>query len=189
LDGTRVFNAGWIPLATGVVALTIAKLFRSIKYFGPQMALGAFAVCIASGSLATLAASRQPFQLWKATESASALANLVKQSSSPESVWVTDSARTNPVVVLGGRQTLVGHKGWLNSPGMVSLPRVRAIERLGKDAEAVEGIDEFGVEFVCVRKETDLKFAPRPDSRSWKLIFGGKSYDIFHRVNGTKRRK
>jgi hypothetical protein len=184
LDNTKIFNAGWIPLALAAVAHVIAKIRR--WHALPALVVGA--LCVAAGSIAVWRTIAHPFPLWQDLRSVRSIAEFARRTP-PKSVWITDSDHTHPIVVMAGKQTLAGYPGWLVSHGLVDTPRISAIQALAANPEDVKWADMWGVGYVCVVEKGKIPFAPKPGSRHWKLIWDNRPYRVWQRINETNPRR
>lgn len=185
LDNTKVFNAAWIPLAVACVSHVLVKIWKSVRFLGPALALALFAGCVASGSLAVWGAATHKYPVWGARDMPFEIAEFVKKATPPKSVWITDSWHGHPIITLAGRQTLAGYGGWLASHGLSEYNRKRAMDKLNRNPEDTSAIDKFGVDYACVRLArhgVDFRFDPGANSKSWRMIYESRSYRIYQRV-------
>ncbi|KAH0789361.1 hypothetical protein GPJ56_006724 [Histomonas meleagridis] len=181
LDNTKIFNAGWIPFAVALVSKVLVMIWDK-KYIGKILALPLFVLCIASGALANVKAIGASYPLWAKNADVFGFAEFVK-STDPIAVWLTDSSHTNPVVTLGGRQTVLGNRGWIYSHGIDDSKRFYDIQRIMGDPDNVKLTDKYDVKYVAVDKQNnEFKFAPRSDSRNWKKIYESKIFVVYNRT-------
>ena len=181
MDNTKVFNAGWIPLAVAVASLSLLRIWRLVPVIGPVLAVVLFLTSIASGSLAVYGA-KDGYPIWNVNQYPYEFAKFVRQWTPPKSVWITDSWHAHPVLNLAGRQTLAGYGGWLVTHGLNDFDRKRAMRRLTANPEDVAAIDRYGVDYACVRPDSDFQFKPEETSRNWKKIFESVSYTVYQRT-------
>ena len=182
LDNTKVFNAGWIPLAVAFVSFILVTIWRRIKYIGPFISITLFVFANLSGFIAISLAARRPFPVWY--NDSIEFSKYVIAATDAKSVWVTDTSHTNPVVALAGRQTLVGYQGWISSHGLDDRKRTMIIRKLSQDPENTY-FDELNVSYVYVNsnQRSDFNFKPSEDSQKWKLIYKTRINAIYKRTN------
>lgn len=186
MDNTKVFNAGWMPLASAVASLSLLRIGKSVRILGPLVAIALFIGSIASGCLAVYGAALNGYPLWPIRDYPYEFAKFIRMHTEPKSVWITDSWHAHPVTNLAGRQTLAGYGGWLVSHGLSDSERKYAMRRLTANPEDVTWSDRYDVGYVCVRPDSDFSFKPAEDSKSWTKIYGSVSYTVFKRNNRIK---
>lgn len=182
LDNTKIFYAGWIPLAISLISRLLMILWRRLPTFGPQIAIVLFIIMSLSGFLANYLAMTRAYPVWH--ESPLDLASWVNGATDPKSVWITDSSHTNPIVAIAGRQTLAGYAGWIVSHGLSDDKRKMIMRRLMQNPDDTRAIDRLNVSYVMSRAETrnEFNFEPSSDSRYWKLIYQSKQAKIYQRT-------
>jgi len=184
MDNTKVFNAGWIPISLSGISYLFVYLYKKLKASGVIISLSLFVLCTASGFLAVSKSASLQYSLWRHAETPYEIADFVKKNTDPQSVWITDSVHTHPVVTLAGRQTLVGYRGWLISHGINDDERLKVISGLKKNPDNTEAVDKFGVDYVCLMKSNEyaIEFAPNISLGKWKVIYQSYNYKIFKRL-------
>lgn len=183
LDNTKVFNAGWIPLAVAFVSFILIKIWKKIKYVGPIISLTLFVFANLSGFIAVSLAAKRNYPVW--FNDSIEFSKYIISATDPKSVWVTDTSHTNPAVALAGRQTLVGYQGWISSHGLDDRKRTMIIRQLSRDPENTLAVDKLNVSYVLVvsNQRSDFNFNPSENSRKWKLIYKTRVNSIYKRTN------
>lgn len=181
LDNTKVFNAGWIPLAVALISFILIFIWRRIKYVGPIISLTLFVFANLSGFIAISLAAKRPYPVWY--NDSIQFSKWIIAASDPKSVWVTDTTHTNPVVALAGRQTLLGYLGWISSHGLDDRQRNLIIRKLSDDPENTYFVDQLNVSYVFVNnRNKEFKFNPSDNSKNWRIIYRSAGYSIFMRT-------
>lgn len=185
LDNTKVFNAAWIPLAVAAVGHFLSYLKKNGGSFGYLLTIIFTIACCLSGFLAVAISTVNEYPLWYQQENPHILAGWVKQNTSPQSIWATDSYHDMPISTLAGRQILVGYRGWMGSHMLNEWPRIRAMEKLDHNPEDTEEIDKLNVDYALVFKgrSRELKLSPGDDSNKWLRVFESQSYIVYQRIN------
>lgn len=183
LDNTKVFNAAWIPLAVAGLANFLVYLWKKLKYIGLVMSIVLFSVTIASGALAIHQVLEYAFPIWSENDAAYQVGHFVIHNTDPRSIFITDTWHCHPVVTVGGRQTLLGYRGWVSSHGLPESDRMRVMTNLRNSPENTRDLDNYHVDYICTRKrdKTELVFNPPPNSKKWKLIYNQFGYEIYKR--------
>lgn len=184
LDNTKIFYAAWIPFVVAAVSHLLVTIHRKIRYVGTFISVVLFLFCVASGALANINAARLSFQLWGSKRDVTALAEFVKRTP-PNAIWLTDDAHTNPVVTLGGRQTVLGYLGWLSSHGIDYNERYHDVHyHIEKYPERIKYADKYNVSYVAVDRQNKngLRFSPKPESKYWRKVYESRYYDVYKRM-------
>lgn len=184
LDNTKVFNAAWIPLVIAAISHFLVTTWKKVKFVGPFISIILFILCIASGVLSNINAAKLSFPLWSIKKEVFNFANFVKLTD-PQAIWLTDSSHTNPIVTLGGRQTVLGYMGWLSSHGINYYERYEDIyEHIIKNPDNVKYADKYNITFVGVDKinQKEFYFNPNSSSKNWRKIYESFSYDVYKRI-------
>jgi len=182
LDNTKVFNAAFIPVAAIGISTFFVRLFK-FRFIGTLVFLILLILCTLSGIMGVVSMFPQEYNLWS-KNGAYHMADFIITRTDPNSIWLTDSDHTNPVVTLAGRQTFVGYPGWLSSHGLDYSPRNEIIRRLVKNPERTWEIDEHNIKYVAVLStSTSFNFKPGKNSEKWKLIYSTSFGTIYQRTN------
>ena len=184
LDNTKVFYAGWIPLAVSLISHFLIKLWKRIKVIGPLIAIVLFILCNLSGYLSLYLAANRSYPLWN-NAVVLETTRFALLHTDPKSVWITDSSHLNPIVCLAGRQTLVGYGGWISSHGLDDHRRHYIIQLLQKNPEDTYLIDQLNVSYFYVSQDTrkSFNFEPPDDSKHWTKIYERNGDVIYQRTN------
>jgi hypothetical protein len=186
LDNTKVFNAAWMPLALSSASFYLTCLWHR-NFFGKILTLILLFFSCFSGLLAANMAYREAYPLWSGHDRQHELADFVRKNSPPRSIWLLDDWPAHPVTALAGRQSVLGYGGWTSSHGLWESARRSMIQGLAHSPENVAQADEFGLQFVCVRKgaQHGIRFPVAPNSTRWKNVYHDQSYDVYERTQSA----
>jgi hypothetical protein len=178
MDNTKVFNAGWTPIAVSVVSNFLSKL-----HWIPSCILIGF--CCASGSIPVSRMFRRQTIYWYDEKSAWDLGQWAIDNTHPKSVWITGDMHAHPVLCLAGRQTFMGPYNYLSNHGVDPGSRFQIMDRLKANPDDVRWIEPFKVEYVCLRDGFALKI---PDvSREWKKVARFGSFTVWQRIHSETK--
>jgi hypothetical protein len=183
LDNTKVFNAAWMPMILSAASCFLVALGRK-RIIGRGVAgILIFFACF-SGLLSTRMAIREMYPIWSPDDYPHELAEFVRTHSDPKSIWLLDDWHAHPVTTLAGRQSVLGYGGWTSSHGLGERSRREILSQLRANPESTKAADNFGVQFVCVRKrdKTSLTFPITPHSQHWRKVLDNVRYTVYERT-------
>lgn len=183
LDNTKVFNAAWMPIGLAGASVFLTRLVRR-GIIGKLLAcLLMFFACF-SGGLAAQMARREAYAVWIAYDWPHQLADWAKANSDPKSIWLLDDWHAHPITTLAGRQSVLGYGGWTASHGLGDERRRAIISQLAANPEMTRESDEFGIQFVCIRKSRPekLRFPVQAYSSHWRKAFENNVWNVYQRT-------
>jgi hypothetical protein len=172
-----------MPIGLAGASVFLTKLFRR-GIIGKLLAcLLMFFACF-SGGLAAKMARREAYPIWTGYDWVHQVADWAKENSDPKSIWLLDDWHAHPITTLAGRQSVLGYGGWSASHGLGDERRRAIINQLAQDPEMTRESDEFGIEFVCLRKVSlnKLRFPVQPYSAHWRKVFENSAWSIYQRT-------
>ncbi len=157
-DNIKVLFYWWV-LSAPLVALLLARLWRTGGLLIRASALVMFAALIFSGAL----------DVWRAVSGASQhqtfdragikFAEMVKRTTAPRSLILHAPTYNHPVY-LTGRRTLSGYEGHLWSHGLDYQRRAGDLKRIYAGApDAAQLIEHYGIEYVVLSPIEQAEFA------------------------------
>jgi hypothetical protein len=174
MDNTKVFNAGWTPIAVAAVSNFLAKI-----HWIPRFVLVGF--CCASGAIPVSRMFRHRIQWWYDGTGAWDLAQWAINNTPHDSVWITGDWHPHPVMCLAGRQTFMGPYNYLSNHGVDPGERFRIMDILRSNADEVRVLDKFKVEYVCVRDGYNFRIPET--SREWKKLVRYGMFTVYQRTH------
>lgn len=127
MDNLKVFYAGWIPIALGVVSQYIYRLFDTGIGIIMGILITGFA-CL-SGFLCTMIYSVSPSTIYTAEDWE--LGKWIGENTRTDAVFVVNPIHMHPAATIAGRQLFMGYGGWVVSHGLEYWMRNRKNQELG----------------------------------------------------------
>lgn len=174
LDNLKVFYAGWIPLALGVVSQYLVKLWDTAT--GSILSMALLLLSCFSGFLSTIINISSPAAIFDKTSDWQ-LGRWISENTDVTSVFLVNPTHMHPAATIAGRQLYMGYPGWVASHGLEYTNRQHQNSHLGMNS-APEGFTSEHITYVISHDhfaplfETDV--IPNPQ---WVKVF---SNDIYH---------
>lgn len=129
MDNTKVFNAGWFPLAciyTALLYIVLVQQTKKYKFLIVVVLIAVFIGTSASSVVCYYKALKFNFALF--TQEEKALGLWAMENTRKDIVFLTSTWHSNPLMSIGGRVLTMGYGGWvwthgLNYPGRVQYQR------------------------------------------------------------------
>ena len=188
IDNSKVFHAGWVPLAISVVATYFAIVLKTENSFIQFVSVLIFVCMNFSGALSVYRTHYMTAPQWETgyfpTEYLiDEFVDDVIFLSKPDAVFLTDSFHNHPVPALAGRQVLLGYRGWLSSHGINDTERVKNIHNLMINPSHTEFIDSENVSFLVYNTERQDEIKTDIDnSPFWSLCTKLDRWKIYRRL-------
>ncbi|MDW8023418.1 MAG: hypothetical protein RMJ15_06755 [Nitrososphaerota archaeon] len=175
--------------------LTFKLRKPSKQFLRPPFGVAALAAILffatATGFLSCAKMVQESYLIW--SEADLAFASWIRENTPPESIFLTSTHYSHPVVSVGGRQIVLGYEGWLWSHG-ISLKRIQEVR--SDIIEMFKGnytlIRKYGVNFIAVTPyerdfaayngfKINLDFFDKSEyfKKAYNEILDGKEYIIF----------
>lgn len=184
MDNSKVFYAGWIPLAIAVVANYYTFLLIHGNSFIESIAFVLLLSSMASGVMCIYSGISYGAPQWNPYEDVYGFAKEVIDKTEPKSVWATDSFHDHPVATLAGRQILIGYRGWLNSHHLHDGERLNALYRLCLNPDDTTWADKNNVTYVCYHKTSHQEISRDFNtSKKWNLHIDFDAWKVYKRNN------
>ncbi len=181
-DNTKFLFYWFLAVCIAVGAL-LAKLWRESPAPAVRLLVaGAVTTMVASGVLVNAAQLTGKDRHLMLTAEELRIAQLVRERTPAQSVFVTDFRHDNPISVVAGRRVVTGYSGWLFSEGVDFAERerdVRALYKLGPDFDSL--VARYGIDYVVVgpgERETFSADAAAFRAR-FPLTVSTASYEVF----------
>lgn len=107
------------------------------------------------------------------------LAEWVKKSTDPGSIWLTDNNHNHWLTNLTGRQALMSYPGWLWTHGLDYHQQELAMQQLFADPTRTDSIEKWGIEYAVLGKNQQTTAAESAFARHHQLVHQSESYKIF----------
>ncbi|HEV2707276.1 MAG TPA: hypothetical protein VGV59_15250 [Pyrinomonadaceae bacterium] len=156
-DNIKVLFYWWV-LSAPLVALLLARLWRSGAWLVRASALVMFAALIFSGALDVWRAVSGTAQHQTFDREGIEFAEMVKRTTPPRSLILHAPTYNHPVY-LTGRRTLSGYEGHLWSHGLDYQRRAADLRRIYAGApDAARLVEQYGIEYVVISplEQTEL---------------------------------
>ena len=180
MDNLKVFYAGWIPMALGVVAQYLVKL--SDTNYGALLASSLIMVCCFSGFLCTILHVFSPAAIFQ--DSDWALGRWISENTDINSVFVTNPTHMHPVATIAGRQLFMGYGGWVISHGLEYTNRQSQNTRLGQPHNLRELLREH-IDYVVSHDNSFPEFERDSLDQPWTKVFSNAVYHVW-RLNKSQ---
>ncbi|KAH0788048.1 hypothetical protein GPJ56_008030 [Histomonas meleagridis] len=172
LDNTKVFYAGWIPIALPVVSLYLATLLRirKTKIIGVILLLSSIASA-AIHSFDCLSSDPHIFE--------SADINLglwIAENTPVDAMFYTTNWHTNTVATIGGRQLFLGYLGWVSSHGINYYERERVFHMLKTNPNDVDAFKKYDISYVVSEKNEFSVIENNFDGNLWSKVYQDPKY-------------
>lgn len=177
MDNTKLFNAGWIPLALGVVSIFIVKLMKTSRFF----ILGLFLVTFMtlSSILAVLVSVCTIPQLFEKPRDWN-FGYWINENTPPKSVFAVDTLHFHPVATIAGRQLLMGYGGWVYSHGLNYYERNNANIRIGNHPNEIDLSNLYNISYVVSSNGCFKEFESINESNPyWAKIYDDSFYKVW----------
>lgn len=184
LDNTKLFYAGWIPLALPVVSQYLVALLKR-----PRTLLGIFAgvsvfivfivACCLSALMSTVQSMFWPTAIFGHSDYRFGL--WFAENTPPNAVVMMESWPSNPVACVAGRQVYCGFPGWVHSHGL-DLSRVNEQKSMMNSPDSIKLFKDRNISYVVSRDEKNAKFNPN-GSPHWKLIYRDNKYTVYRLID------
>ena len=188
IDNSKVFHAGWVPLAIAVVANYFSIILKSENILVQFISVILLIVMNFSGIIAVQRNHQMTAPQWDTGYYPSDyiikdLVEDVVHLSNYDDVFITDSFHNHPIPALAGRQVLVGYRGWLASHNLPENDRIRGIEETLDNPKNPKYADSQNVSFLVYTKEKhdEIKI-DIGNSPYWSLCSENKLYKIYRRL-------
>ncbi|OHT11478.1 hypothetical protein TRFO_19012 [Tritrichomonas foetus] len=180
MDNTKLFYAGWVPLALAVVSnyisyfiITPKTLLR--KIFGYSVAFIFIIGCTLSAFMSTTQSMFFPTRLYEPDDYKFGL--WIAENTPPDAVFLFRSSPHNPIASIAGRQVFLGYDGWVQSHGL-DLSRRYTEQYLMKNPNDIDAFHRNGISYVatcgwCAFKDFS------GNSSIWKNIFDSGRYKVY----------
>ena len=188
IDNSKVFHAGWVPLAIAVVANYFSILLKSDNILIQFLSIVLLIVMNFSGIIAVQRNHKMTAPQWETGYYPSDYiindyVEDIVHLSNYDDVFIADSFHNNPLPALAGRQILVGYRGWLASHNLPETERIAGINNIIKHPENTEYTDSQNVSFIVYNKERhDEVSADIGNSRKWSLCSQNEIFKVYRRL-------
>ncbi|HXG40412.1 MAG TPA: hypothetical protein VNJ28_05670 [Candidatus Limnocylindrales bacterium] len=142
----------WFLAVTVLVAALLVRAWRAHRSLVARLLLASVAATLVVGPvLENLAQWEGHGRFRMLTAEQVALAREVRERTPPDALFVTGMSNLDPVMMLGGRQLLMGYWGQLWVSGLPYADRQREIERIYRlDPETDAILARYGVDYIVV---------------------------------------
>lgn len=128
MDNTKIFFAGWYPIACCSVALFFAKLFHQRNKVIKSTAILLFMGTIAAGTLCIIKSLSRPFPLFSEIQWQSGIWAI--ENTPVDAVFLTGSFPAVPATTIAGRLGFLTFHGWAWTHGLHLGPRLSAAKTM-----------------------------------------------------------
>lgn len=184
MDNTKVFIAGWYPLACCAVAEFILQLRRSGSILSNILALLLFVGAIPAGTMCIGKSLSMPFPMFSYSTWDSGV--WAAENTPTDSVFLT---ATNPgvaVTCVAGRTSLLTFNGWVWSHGIAMGDRPSLIAKMWEHDAAL--FRKYGVNYIHnVKDKTYNRVKMGEFETEWISVFRNQEVEIWQVVNDLLR--
>ncbi|OHT11166.1 hypothetical protein TRFO_01068 [Tritrichomonas foetus] len=187
MDNTKVFYAGWYPIACISVANFIITLWKRTPKMTIKILVSLVVFGFSIGSMICIKqAMFQKFPLYSKDEKHIGI--WFMENTAKDSVTITTGWHANTIMSIGGRVITIGYPGWIWTHGFDYYKRVSEIKEMERDKENETIFKPLNIKYVMSKSDDkDRNFEwkqPGPNSRWICLIDIGniKIYRILHNV-------
>jgi hypothetical protein len=180
MDNTKVFFAGWYPLACCAVAHCIVWLCANGGWAAKGLVLFAIAGFLAGSFVTVGKALIFPFQLFTIDELD--FGGWVMQNTPKDAVFMGSMWHSNTAMTIGGRHIAMGYGGWVWSHGLNLTKRIALVRELVDNREDRERLEQFGVKYALVRPDdhsNGFQFPPPPPTSRWVSIIEAGTLKVY----------
>lgn len=140
----------WYVASVPLVALLLARVWRSKFVLGRAAAVCLFVVLTLAGALDVWRICTETTEYREFERDGVTLAGKILDVTPPRAL-VLHAPTYNPVVFLSGRRSLLGYTGYIWAHGLDYVPRENDIKRIYAGApDAVEMLAQHGIDYVVV---------------------------------------
>lgn len=179
MDNTKLFYAGWIPIALSVVSIFIVKLFKTSFFFSFGLFLVIFmtlssvlAVLISLCMIPTLFDKPRDwnFGFW------------INENTPTKAIFAVDPLHFHPVATIAGRQLLMGYGGWVHSHGLDYYERNYLNSKITNNPREISLIDFYNISYVVSSSGCFPEFEKINQSNNfWAKIYDDSFYKVWKR--------
>ena len=179
LDNTKVFYAGWIPIAIHVYGIYMAKVFRNRKLIPLGIIL--IIASIASAVRYTVLSWVSNYPIFK--EDSISFGNWVSENTPIHAIFMTSSWHGHPVLTLAGRQGYMGYGGWLLSHGLDYFLRYDLSSKMQTYPYDLSRFDNLNVTYVVSRNREFPVWEEVFNQGGWTKIYEYDTYQCWKLSN------
>ena len=152
----------WFLMSCIVTGLMSDAFIRRSRLPGLLLSLVVVTTMIATGSVAVW---REVHLSWRMFSSDDiALAQFVKDHTSPDAIFLTSDRHNGPVSCLAGRRIVMGYRGWLWTHGINYHVREQdVIEMFRGSDHAIELLKQYRVDYVLIEQDKIIDFHEDPE--------------------------
>lgn len=177
MDNTKLFYAGWIPLALGVVSLYIVKLFKTSIFF--FLGLFLFIFMILSSILGVLIALCMIPPLFNKERDWN-FGFWINENTPPKAVFTVDPLHYHPVATIAGRQLLMGYGGWVFSHGLDYFKRTNLNARVSSNVNDLSLANFYNISYIVSSNECFSEFENLNGSNQfWAKIYDDSFFKVW----------
>lgn len=181
LDNMKLF-ACWLLVAAPAASLALASLLKKLpaSLFRP-LSFAALAVLLTLSGMLSLAHELESHYLFLSNEDI-AFGNWVAQHTPPDSVILTSEWHAHPVESIGGRQAVMGYRGWLWSYGVDYRQQESDVrEMFAGGTNASELLSAYGVRFIVASRGNQQADAPVNQSflGRFPIAYSSESFTVY----------
>ena len=179
LDNTKVFYAGWIPIAIHVYGEFMARVFQHKKLILIGIILIIASILSAMRYfLLTVIHSSTIFN-----DSAIHFGNWINENTPVHAIFMTSSWHGHPVLTLAGRQGYMGYGGWLLSHGLDYFGRYDKSRKMQTYPYDLERFYSHNVTYVVSKEKEFPIWNDVVASGGWIKIYDDKNYQCWKLTN------
>lgn len=176
MDNTKLFYAGWIPLALSVVSIYICKLFKFSAFF--FLGLFIFIFMILSSLLALLISLCMIPQLYHDRDWNFGF--WINENTPTKAIFAVDPIHNHPVATFAGRQLLMGYGGWVVSHGLDYSERNNINMRIGNNPKDIFLANMYDISYVVSSNGCFPEYEKiNGSNRYWAKIYDDSFYKVW----------
>lgn len=179
MDNLKVFYAGWIPLALGVVSQYMCRLFDTS--WGGVLGMSLIGLSCLSGFLCTVIFTVSPAAIFR-DKNDWELGKWVAENTKVDGIFLVNPIHSHPAAAIAGRQLFMGYGGWVTSHGLEYWIRKRNNEMFG-DPVYFKKAANFGIDYLISNNQYFMAFEQDDvGEKHWIKIFTNEKYHVWKLV-------